>query len=810
MVDSPARPAAPRFLSSLIGRQRDLELIKRLLLEQGARLLTLTGAGGAGKTRLAFSVAEVVAPHFPDGVVTVMLSDLRDPALILPAIAEGFEMREEGSIALEERLVTLLSNRRVLLLLDNFEHLGEGGARVLSPLMAACPTLRVLVTSRVPLRLLGEQEYTVPPLGMPESDHVLTVDNLDKYDGIALFVQRARAVRPDFALNDGNVAVVVEICRRLDGLPLAIELAAARIKVMSPQALLARLSSSLRVLTGGPRDAPTRQRTMSDAIGWSYDLLTHDEQRLFRRLSVFVGGFSLEAAEAVTGGERVRGEGGKDEFDLPAHPLTPFPAVLDGIASLVDKSLIRQVEQEGEHRFAMLETIREYGLERLAEAGEEWEAYDRHADWCLAYATQHGSKLNREGQLEGFRQLATEIANIRQALIWCEAQGERERLMRLTGFLWFFWFGRNLHEGGDWVTRALAVVDEQAPPDAVAQLTTGVAVLSHYLGDDDRAVPAAEEALARWRALDDPGGGAVAQMILGFIAEDRGDYDTAERFLEQAVASSDEAKARGGTPALFPPGLTPGTVAGWCWFHFGVVFLGKQEIERATAAWEHGLDLFRGDGHSWGVSVCIGYLGLLAIITGDLPRAASLQRQSLDLRWAVGPQEDFAGCLSDAALLAASGGHYAQAARLFGSVTSLRAVAGGNWRLPERNWYERAQAESRAALGDEAFAAAFASGRDLSLIEAAAEASAAIDAATAVASSVNQTQAAPSEDRVELTQREIEVLKLLAEGRSTPEMAEMLFISPRTVGTHVANLLAKLGVDSRAAAVSYAFRHNLA
>jgi DNA-binding CsgD family transcriptional regulator len=255
--------------------------------------------------------------------------------------------------------------------------------------------------------------------------------------------------------------------------------------------------------------------------------------------------------------------------------------------------------------------------------------------------------------------------------------------------------------------------------------------------------------------------------------------------------------------------LTPGTIAGWCWFHFGVVFLGKQEMARATAAWEQGLSLFRADGHVWGVSVCTGYLGLLAIISGDLPRAASLQRQSLDLRWAVGPQEDFAGCLSDAALLAASGGHYAQAARLFGSVTSLRAVAGGIWRLPERNWYERAQAESRAALGDAAFDAAFASGRDLSLIEAAAEASAAIDAATAAVPPPPLPQATPAVGRVELTQREIEVLKLLAAGRSTPEMAELLFIAPRTVGTHVANLLAKLGVDSRAAAIAYAFRHNL-
>jgi DNA-binding CsgD family transcriptional regulator len=258
-----------------------------------------------------------------------------------------------------------------------------------------------------------------------------------------------------------------------------------------------------------------------------------------------------------------------------------------------------------------------------------------------------------------------------------------------------------------------------------------------------------------------------------------------------------------------PAGLTPGTIAGWTWFHLGVVNLGLDRLDRATAAWEQGLALFRADGHLWGVSVCVGYLGLLAVVTGDLAKSAALQRQSLDLRWAVGPQEDFAGCLSDAALLAAAGGRHGQAARLFGAVTGLRAIAGGNWRLPERTWYERALAGSRTALGDEAFETAFASGRDLSLAEAAAEASAAIEAATAPPEPIAAPPPVAGNAGVELTQREIEVLRLLAAGHSTPEMAELLFISPRTVGTHVANLLAKLGVDSRAAAVAYAFRHNL-
>jgi predicted ATPase len=262
-----------RFLSTLIGRDADRRLITRLLLDNRVRLLTLTGPGGAGKTRLALRIAGDLDEAFPDGVVTVMLGELRDPELLIPVIADAFDLRDEGADGRENRLYALLSDRRVLLLLDNFEHLGEDAARRLSPLIAACPGLQIMVTSRVPLRITGEQEFAVPPLALPEPDRIPSAETLGQFDALTLFVDRARAVRPDFAVTDANAAAVIEICRRLDGLPLAIELAAARVKVMSPQALLARLKTNLHVLTGGPRDAPSRQRTMSDAIAWSYDLL---------------------------------------------------------------------------------------------------------------------------------------------------------------------------------------------------------------------------------------------------------------------------------------------------------------------------------------------------------------------------------------------------------------------------------------------------------------------------------------------------------------------------------------------------------
>ena len=806
-------PGFPRLLSPLVGRDRETADVRALLETGDARLLTLTGPGGVGKTRLALRVGAEAGGAFADGVVLVLLAELRDPGLLLPAIAAAFDLRDEGAVPLAERLPAFLAARRALILLDNMEHLGDEGAAVVSALLAACPAIRFLVTSRVPLRLSGEQEYAVPPLALPDPGRPLDPATAAGFDGVALFLQRARAVRADFALTDR------EHGRDRRHLPAPGRVAAGDRAGRRPgQGALPRRAPGPpgQPPPGADRRSGATPRLASarcaDAIAWSHDLLPPEEQALFRRLSVFVGGCTLEAAEWVMGDGSWVMEGGSGA-DLSPIPHDPSPSVFDGLASLVDKSLLRLREDADEPRFAMLETIREYGRARLAECGEERAVRDRHAAWCLAHAAEHGAKLNRRGQAEGMRRLQTEMSNLREALAWQERTGDGAGLLTLVGYLWFFWFARNLHEGADWMERALALGGPGAPSAARAQALNGLATIAHYLDADDRAVPAADEALGRWRDLDDPGGAATSLLIRGYIEEDRGNYARALDVLDQALAFCREAERRGGSPALEPPGLTAGTITAWVQYHLGVVHWGLGAIDRAQAAWREALPRFAAEEHAWGLSTTAGYLGLLAAITGDLGEAAAFHRRSLDLRWTLGTSEDLAGCFSDVAHLAAATGDQPLAARLFGAVAAVRDVAGGTWRLPERAVYEATQAAVRRTLGEGAFATAFAAGRTLSVEEAVAMASAAIDAAGGTGPFAAATPPAATsrepEDSARLSPREVEVLRLVVAGQSTREIAATLSISPRTVGTHVASILAKLGVDSRAGAVAYAFRHGI-
>ena len=742
-------PGSGRSPASLVGREDDFGWIEQTLAGNRVQLLTLTGPGGVGKSRLALAVLDRVRSQFPDGVATVMLSDLRDPNLLLPAIAGALDSRDDGSLAVLDRLKGMLAGRRVLLLLDNFEHLGDDGARQLAGLLRVATGVRVLVTSRVPLRISGEQEFAVTPLELPRPGET-DLAALAQLDSIRLFLQRARAVRPDFDLSAENAPAIAEICRRLDGLPLAIELAAARCKVLSPQALLARLSNRLRVLTGGPRDAPSRQRTMSDAIAWSYDLLEPSEQALFRRLSVFVGGFTLDGAEAV----------------CAADQTGSLPDVLDGLVSLVDKSLVRLLEQDGESRYSLLETIQEYGLERLEAAGEDEIARLAHADWCIAFAGEQAAHLNRDGQQDAFRQLHIEVANLRGAFAWLEARRDAERLLLLAS-AWFYWFGRSLREGRHWTEQALALATAEAPADRRAFVQIGYATICHYLGDDAAAIPAIEASRAAWTALGDPGGISASLLVMGFIEEDGGRYEIALDLLEQAVEQCRLAKTQGLLTTVDWIGSTPETLAAWIGYHLGVVHWGLGNAERANAVWEEGLSQFRAVGHVWGVSTTSGYLGLLAATRGELVRAARYHRLSLDLRWAIGTQEDLIGCFSDVAMMATAAGDSARAARLFGAIEAQREFTGGAWRLPEKQWYEEAQREAKRKLGDDTYAREFAAGRKLTTEQAVDETSAAIDIVASGAPAPAAPQVVVAGNNI-LTPREIDVLRLLAAGRTDP------------------------------------------
>jgi non-specific serine/threonine protein kinase len=801
----------PTPLTPFVGRGREVETVLTLLRRHKVRLLTLTGPGGVGKTRLALRLADILAADFPDGIVFVSLAPVSDPDLVPSAIAQALDLRAGGEQPLREVVTASLRGRRLLLVLDNFEQV-VAAAPLLVEMLAACPGLTALVTSRVALHVTGEQEFPVPPLALPDPERLPQVPELERTEAVALFVQRARAVRPNFALTAGNASAVAEICRRLDGLPLAIELAAARSKVLSPAALLARLANRLQVLTSGPQDQPARLQTMRAAIAWSHDLLAPEEQALFRRLAVFAGGFTLAAAEAVAGGlgtsVRVGGDQGPardDPTSLPG-PSGPPPAfrpfdVLDGLASLVDKSLLRHLDGgEDEPRFWMLETIREYGLERLAAAGEEEETRRRHAAWYLALAEELWPTLQRRlDATPALNRLAREHDNLRAALAWLDSTGDGEALLRLAGAIFGFWYLHgHLREGLSWLERALMHGDD-TPTAVRARALLGAGMLAHYAADDARAVPLLEESLALYRTIADPWGLAFTLTILGIVAEDAGDYErAAERLTESRVharTADDPAET------------------GLVLFHLGIVAWGQGDRERAGGLLNEALAVQRAAGDlAYGAAESLAFLGLFACEQGDFPRSVDLQRESLSLHLEMSSKEVLAVNLANVAMLAVATKRPAAAARLFGAAVGQREAIDNPFKLPERAVYDRAIDAARSVLRDGDFAAAWDAGRALSLAEAVAEAFAALDEigsqATTGAPSSRPAPTAPG-TYASLTARELEVLRLLVEGHSDREIAEALFISPRTAQGHVARIFTKLNVSTRTAAAVTAVQAGL-
>ena len=693
-------PAAlPVPATRLVGRQREMVEIRRLF-DDGARLVTLTGPGGVGKTRLALELAAHLKSSFAGGVAFVSLAAVQDPALVLPMIAESLGVRGTGSRTLAQQLDHVLRDRRVLLVLDNFEHLTEAVMPV-AELLATYPGLAVLATSRENLRLLSEREYQVPPLAAPVAGRQSGLAVVATSDAVALFVQRAQVARPDFALTAANAAAVAEICRRLDGLPLAIELAAARMKVLTAEALLARLGSGLHLLVGGPRDQAVRLQSMRAAIAWSYDLLDSGEQALFRCLSVFADSFTLHAGEAVA-----RAVLGQDD----ARPAPVLP-ILDTIASLVDKSLLSRIATgNGELRFGMLETIREFGQEQLAAAGEAAAARDAHAACFLDLAERAWPTFRRRtGHEVWLERLEVERGNLRSALRWLAERKNETAVLQLAGALYWFWYIRGpISEGRAWLERALSC----PAPSTIARVRAlvGAGQLAHFQGDDDRAVAWLESALALSSELGDAWWHALALGVMATVAEDRGDYD-------QAEARFGEARA------LYETMDDPANLA-MSLLHLGIVAWGKSDGGRAAELWTTSMELQRTVGDRWGLSISLAYLGLLATERGDLSRAAALHRESLQMRWESETWEDVAGSLADVATLAAAAGREEEAARLFAAADTLLEELGRVQKLPERGMYEQARARVRSAMGEQAYAAAFAAGRGVPLDEAVAAADA--------------------------------------------------------------------------------------
>ena len=599
LVDSVRGPAfeIPRPLTTFFGREREVAAVAAFLAQPGVRLLTLTGPGGTGKTRLALRVAEVIASRYSDGVAFIPLAAVADSTLVPSAVAQALGLREQGGRSIRERTVAALRDRDLLLILDNFEHVIPA-ATFITDLMAECPDLRILVTSRVTLGVSGEQRFPVPPLSLPAPAVMETAATVRQGDAVELFEARAQATQPRFRLTDGNAGVVAEICRRLDGLPLAIELVAARVAVLPPHALLARLERRLPLLTGGPRDAPRRLRTMRDAIAWSHDLLTAEEQVLFRRLAVFMGGCTLDAAAVMA-----------DDDDA-----------LTGISSLVASSLLREEEDaHGQPRFLMLETVREYGLERLAEAGEETAIRQRHARYFLDLAERWSPDPPMPGETQRLLAIAPEYDNIRLALGWFEAQNDSEALLRLTGSLFEFWFSTCLyHEGRQWVQRALSRGEACAPAVRLRALSTA-GTLVWAQGDTAEATRLIGEELALARAIGDPSRLAAALINAGLLAGSQEDFVSAEQAMDEVYHIAADLK----DPAA------SAWIAGIALQNLGGFALGQGNLDLAAERLEASVALVRPAEHHWILGCSLSFLGLVRFLQGDIAAACALIAEGL-------------------------------------------------------------------------------------------------------------------------------------------------------------------------------------
>ena len=698
-----------------VGREKEVAAAKELLLRQDVRLVTVTGPGGIGKTRLAMEVAGGVVEHFSGGIHFVPLSPVSDPGLIASVIVQALGIGEAGGQSPLEILRKNLQNSLrapMLFVLDNFEHLVQAAATV-AELLAMAPNLKILVTSRAALHVYGEHEFLVPPLALPDARALPSVEVLSQYPAVALFVQRAVAVKPDFELNRENALAVTEICARLDGLPLAIELAAARVKFLSLSSIETRLASRLQLLTGGARDLPQRQQTLRAAIDWSHDLLNAAEQRLFRRLSAFVGGCTLEGVEAVCDT--------KADLDLD---------LLDGMASMVDKSLLQQVEQaNGESRFVMLETIREYALEKLEASGEDTLTKRAHAAYCLVLAEEAATDQSGAEGADWLERFALEHDNFRAGLEWLTETGDAEWGLRLGAALFHFWEAREyLAEGRGRLDKLLKLAGAASPTKARARALFAAGVLASEQGDYDSADALVRESLEIARQLRDKQGVAVSLNALAIHQRDRGDVAAAHSLFEEslvqwreledhkAVARSlsnlanvvklqgDFARAR----SLYAEcltifgGLGDRTGVAWSLNYQGDVARDQKDSAAARALYEQGLAIFRELGDRWGIAGTLADLGSLAREERNCPAAHSLYWESLKIFQELEHKRGIARLLECFACLAAAQLQAERSLRLAGAAAALRRNIGAPLTPAELAKLEAILDPARQALTDSA------------------------------------------------------------------------------------------------------------
>ncbi len=806
----------PLQLTSFVGREREIAEVRRLLAM--TRLLTLTGPGGCGKTRLAVQVASTASSDYADGVHFVSLAPITEPGLFVSTIAQALCVREQGNRPLLDGLQDLLREKQLLLLLDDFEQI-ISAAPIVVELLVGAPALKVLVTSWASLHLSGEHELEVPPLSLPDLQDLPPLDRLTQYGAVHLFIERAQAVQSDFALTVENATAIAAMCHQLDGLPLAIELAAGRIKLFPPQALLSRLTNRLKLLVGGARDLPSRQQTLRGTIAWSYDLLDEAEKALFRRLAVFVGGCTFEAAEAVCNTHR----------DLGVD-------VLDAVAQLVDKSLLRQETQaDGEPRLLMLETIREYPLERLAESGEEEAMRRQHAAFFLAMAEEAYPKMRGAETTTWRKRLEVEYDNLRAALRWTLESLEAVMGLRLAGALFGLW-RHHSSEGRSWLEQVLAQpgarrrtaaramallvagamaffhgdypeaqrlleesisIGREVDPAGRLELANALAILGHVAllqGNLSAAQELAGEGLRLFQKIGEAWGVALALSHLGKATVELGDPVAARSLLEESVAlfrmTGDRQRLALPMNALGLAALRQGDYAG------------------ARSYFEEALAVARETEDEQFIADALAHLGTVALRVGDYPQAAALYGQSLVLNQTQGNRDGIAEDLAEVAALASLLGQPERAACLFGTVEVLREAS--NISLPplRRIEFDRTVEGIRAQLNEATFVAAWAQGRAMPLEQAIEEAletkeepqtgtkfqqmneeetSSFVPAGTTSSppSPALSPHRALKQHFGGLTAREREVARLVAQGKSNRAIADELVVGVSTVEAHI-------------------------